>query len=102
MTKSEGDKMFFPVSNVTKSVFGGTMMLKGTVTKKTIGQVGEGIRHTMTIKPVLFLSDLSLDVGCPVVGLLLSIEVVAYGRMTFDADDSTPASGTVFVFTLIY
>lgn len=93
-------KARLPIVEVAQRVFRGTVMLEGAVVDEAVGKLCESMDLVMLVEFKLTELDLALDFVRPVFGLLLSVEVVADGRVTFDANDCAPAAGAVFVFTL--
>ena len=45
--------------------------------------------------------DLALDILSPIIGFLLTVEVIAGSRVSFDADDRSPYGGAVFIFSFV-
>lgn len=44
--------------------------------------------------------DLPLDIGSPIIRLLLAVEVIADGGIAFDADNGAPVASPVLVLSL--
>ena len=65
-----------------------------------INKLSKGVLGVESIRLVLTLLDLSFNICRPIVGLLLAFEVIANGRVAFDADDCPPNACSVFISTL--
>jgi hypothetical protein len=57
------------------------------------------MQRFVLVKLELTSLDLPLGVGCPILGLLLTFEMIADGGVALDTDNGPPDGGAVCVFT---
>ena len=84
------------------NVVGGSNMLQSAAAYIPLNQLVEGMLLLVLIKFKLAGFDLSFNINSPILSFLLAIEVVANGRVAFNANNCAPVACSVFIFTLLY
>ncbi len=77
MNERIGAETFFPIVDLALGVFERAMMLEGAIEVKSIGEVGVGVVFVVGVEVELAEFDAALSFFCPVVSLLLALEVIA-------------------------